>query len=73
MSLAKTGAIQHVCQPNALMTLKEYALDYGDDELKATVDGFIESQIEKIQRDDIKSKVIQGLSDLTDGKRDIYL
>ncbi|MDW7661613.1 MAG: [FeFe] hydrogenase H-cluster radical SAM maturase HydG [Bacillota bacterium] len=73
MSLAKTGAIQHVCQPNALMTLKEYALDFGDEELKASVDGFIESQIKKIQRDDIKSKVIQGLSDLTDGKRDIYL
>ncbi|MGL5232398.1 MAG: [FeFe] hydrogenase H-cluster radical SAM maturase HydG, partial [Fusobacteriaceae bacterium] len=33
MQLAKSGNIQNVCQPNALMTLMEYAMDFGDDEL----------------------------------------
>ena len=38
MSLAKTGQIQNVCEPNALMSLVEYALDYGDDEIRNKVD-----------------------------------
>ncbi|EJX01471.1 thiamine biosynthesis protein ThiH [gut metagenome] len=28
MSLCKSGQIQNCCQPNALMTLKEYLMDY---------------------------------------------
>ena len=31
MGLAKTGEIQKMCEPNALMTLMEYALDYGNE------------------------------------------
>lgn len=73
MKLAKTGKIQHVCQPNALMTLKEYALDFGDDELKHKADAFILREIESIQDDKIRTTVIKGIKDLTDGKRDIYL
>ncbi len=34
MQLAKSGQIKNVCQPNALTTLAEYLLDYGDDELR---------------------------------------
>lgn len=33
MSLAKSGNIKYVCEPNALMTLLEFTLDYGDEEL----------------------------------------
>lgn len=73
MSLAKSGEIQHVCQPNALMTLKEFTLDFGDEALKAKVDAFIELEIEKIKRSDIKQIVIKGLEDLSAGKRDIFL
>ena len=31
MSLAKSGEIQNVCLPNALLTFKEYLLDYADE------------------------------------------
>lgn len=73
MRLAKSGEIQHVCQPNALMTLKEFALDFGDQELIEKVDAFIDGEIQKIKRDDIKQIVVKGIEDLTGGKRDIYL
>ena len=73
MKLAKSGEIQHVCQPNALMTLKEYTLDFGDDELKEMADHFIAQEVEKIKKAETKQVVIQGLKDLSEGKRDIFL
>ncbi len=73
MKLAKSGQIQHVCQPNALMTLKEFALDFGDDALREKVDAFIAVEVEKIQRADIKQIVVDGLKALDGGERDIYL
>ena len=73
MTLAKSGQIGHVCQPNALMTLKEYALDYGDAALNVQVDAFIEKEIEKIQDAKTKQVVVKGLTDLTSGQRDIFL
>lgn len=73
MQLAKSGQIGHVCQPNALMTLKEYALDYGDADLNAQVDIFISNELEKIKNEDTKQVVVKGLADLTSGQRDIFL
>lgn len=73
MALAKSGEIQHVCQPNALMTLKEYALDFGDAPFNEEVDAFIEKQIAKIKNENTKETVIKGLQDLTNGSRDIFL
>ncbi|MDR2542210.1 MAG: [FeFe] hydrogenase H-cluster radical SAM maturase HydG, partial [Treponema sp.] len=34
MQLAKSGQIGNVCLPNALMTLSEYSMDYGDDSFR---------------------------------------
>lgn len=34
MSLCKSGQIQNCCHPNALMTLKEYLMDYASEETK---------------------------------------
>lgn len=34
MSLCKSGQIQNCCQPNALMTLKEYLMDYASEATK---------------------------------------
>ncbi len=73
MALAKTGEIQHVCQPNALMTLKEYALDFGDEALNEQVDQFIKKEIEKIANEKTKQNVVKGLQDLSEGVRDIFL
>ncbi len=73
MQLAKSGAIQHVCQPNAMMTLMEFMLDYGDDEILKKGEALINKEIEKIQRDDIKQLVVNNIDKLKKGERDIYL
>lgn len=73
MALAKSGQIQNVCQPNAMMTLKEYAMDFGDDELKELVDEMLRSEITKIPTDGIKKLVKEGLQRLEEGERDIYV
>lgn len=34
MSLCKSGQIQNCCHPNALMTLKEYLMDYASEDTR---------------------------------------
>ena len=45
MSLCKSGQIQNCCHPNALMTLKEYLMDYASPETKAIGDKLIEKEV----------------------------
>lgn len=73
MSLAKSGSIQYVCEPNAIITLKEFALDYGDEELCSLAEDVINRDIEAIGRADIKNIVKENLERLKEGKRDFYL
>ncbi|GAA0177979.1 [FeFe] hydrogenase H-cluster radical SAM maturase HydG [Clostridium sediminicola] len=73
MSLAKSGQIQNVCHPNALMTLMEFVLDYGDEELYNKGEKFIVEEIKKIERDDIRSLVENNLKKLKNGERDLYI
>lgn len=73
MQLAKTGNIKNVCLPNALMTLWEYAIDYGDAEFKERAWDLIQQKCAKIDRTDIQALVQKNLKLLEDGQRDIYL
>lgn len=73
MSLAKSGNIKNVCLPNALMTLKEYALDYGDDEFRIKADKTIATHIEKLENEKIKILVTENLKKLDAGERDLYI
>lgn len=72
MSLAKSGNIQYVCQPNAIMTLMEFLLDYGDEELKEKGEKLIKEEINKIKREDIKNIVIQNIEKIKNGERDLF-
>ncbi|MBC7766299.1 MAG: [FeFe] hydrogenase H-cluster radical SAM maturase HydG [Hyphomonadaceae bacterium] len=73
MQLAKSGKIQHVCQPNAIMTLMEFLLDYGDEALYQQGSALIAQEVEKIERQDIKALVIENLQKIRNGERDLYL
>ncbi|MGL5577855.1 MAG: [FeFe] hydrogenase H-cluster radical SAM maturase HydG, partial [Fusobacteriaceae bacterium] len=73
MQLAKSGNIQNVCQPNALMTLTEYTMDYGDSELQEKVFKIIEREIEKIEREDIKNYTRKSIQKIKDGERDFFI
>lgn len=73
MQLAKTGQIHNVCTPNALMTLMEFVLDYGDEELLETGKVFIKAETEKIERDDIKQLLKIKLEKIENGERDLFV
>lgn len=73
MRLAKSGQIHNVCQPNALMTLQEFAIDYGDTELKNLVDKVIEEQVECIEKDTIKLLTKENIEKIKEGKRDLFV
>ncbi|MDA8229527.1 MAG: [FeFe] hydrogenase H-cluster radical SAM maturase HydG [Desulfitobacterium hafniense] len=73
MSLAKSGQIQNVCGPNALVTLMEYILDYGDQELSDLGEQLIVNETAKIKRNDIQGWVLNSISKLKSGERDLYL
>ncbi|WP_032123056.1 [FeFe] hydrogenase H-cluster radical SAM maturase HydG [Clostridium amazonitimonense] len=72
MSLAKSGQIQHVCQPNAIMTLQEFIEDYGDEELKEKGEKLIKAELNNVQREDIKNKVTKNLEKIKKGERDLF-
>ncbi len=73
MVLAKTGEIQNVCEPNALMSLVEYALDYGDEEIKKQVDELIESIKDDFQKQNVRKMVESRIERLKNGERDLYV
>lgn len=70
MSLAKTGAIQNCCQPNALMTLEEYLCDYASEETQKNGRCVIENELEKIPNDNVKRIAKENIEKIKKGERD---
>ncbi|WP_371381368.1 [FeFe] hydrogenase H-cluster radical SAM maturase HydG [Sporomusa aerivorans] len=70
MSLVKTGQIANCCQPNALMTLKEYLEDYASTETKAKGEAVIAKEITRITNEKVRATAVEYLSELKGGKRD---
>lgn len=70
MSLVKSGQLANVCQPNALLTLKEYLEDYALPETKKRGADVIESELEHISNPKVKEKAKQDLKSIGQGKRD---
>ena len=73
MGLAKTGEIQKMCEPNALMTLMEYALDYGDESTCKKAEKLVIQEAEKINNESIRKFINDGIIKLKEGQRDIYI
>lgn len=70
MQLAKTGNISNCCLPNAMLTLAEYALDYGDDEFKQLTFDVIKTERESINEEKVKTKFDEYLDLIKSGERD---
>lgn len=70
MQLAKAGQICNVCQPNALMTLKEYIQDYASEDTKKYAELLIENEVPNIKNDIIREKTIANLQAIANGERD---
>jgi 2-iminoacetate synthase len=72
MALAKSGEIQNTCQPNALLTLKEYLMDYATPETRAIGEKAIEEHLKDIPNPVIREKTIAELKKIESGTRDLY-
>lgn len=70
MSLCKNGQIANCCQPNAIMTLKEYLEDYASDNTKLSGEKLIEREVKKIPKDKVREIVKERLVKIADGERD---
>jgi 2-iminoacetate synthase len=74
MSLAKSGQIGNVCLPNALMTLSEYSLDYGDDAFRKKAAAVIEREIPHIASEAIRLKTVENVEKIRrGGERDFFV
>ena len=70
MSLCKAGQIQNCCHPNALMTLKEFLMDYASDDTRMKGEALIEKEIDNISSEKVKQIVRERLVKIENGERD---
>jgi 2-iminoacetate synthase len=70
MNLVKSGQIANCCQPNALMTLKEYLEDYASEDTKSKGEKVIDNEIPRITNEKVRKIAIEHLTELKEGKRD---
>ena len=72
MDLAKPGLIKLNCLPNSLTTLKEYLLDYADDDTKAIGEEMIANELGEIPSELRRQKTLDSLARIEAGERDLY-
>lgn len=70
MEICKSQQIHNYCQPNAIMTLKEYLEDYASDATKAIGEKLLPNEIAKIRDEKIRSIVEENLVKIHHGERD---
>jgi len=72
MPLAKSGEIQNICQPNAILTFKEFLLDYASEKTKKAGEEIIKKHLGEIPNMKIREKTKERLKQLEEGQRDLY-
>lgn len=72
MSLAKGGQIQNVCQPNAILTFKEFLMDYATPEIRVIGEEAIARHLQMVGNPDIRKKAELRLEQIDRGSRDFY-
>ncbi len=70
MTLCKNGQIQNCCHPNALMTLKEYLMDYASPKTKEIGEKMIRDQLQYIPMEKVRNICTERLDKIENGIRD---
>ena len=70
MSLCKSGQIQNCCHPNALMTLKEYLMDYAGENTREIGEKLIKAELDNIPKEKVRKICAENLENIENGKRD---
>jgi len=72
MALAKPGTISQFCLPNAVLTFKEYLIDYASEETRKAGERVIQEHLAGIENEAIKKQTIERLARMDAGERDAY-
>ena len=70
MTLLKNQQIINCCHPNALMTLKEYLMDYADEETKKIGEELIIKELERITNPVVQAKATEYIENISNSSRD---
>lgn len=70
MSLCKSGKIQNCCQPNALLTLKEYLEDYAGPDTKKHGERLIAEELKRVPSEKVRNIAAKRLDLIGAGQRD---
>jgi len=73
LALAKTGRIQELCEPNALLTFKEYLMDYASDDLRRVGEDLIRARTAALADSGLQRWVEEGLRQVEGGTRGLRL
>ncbi len=71
MTLARDGFVKRFCQPNAILTFKEFLIDYAKEETVVAGDRILEREIRDVSEKTLK-ELSKKLVKLTNGQRDLY-
>ncbi|PLX17450.1 MAG: [FeFe] hydrogenase H-cluster radical SAM maturase HydG [Candidatus Muiribacterium halophilum] len=72
MAITKPGLIQQYCQPNALVTFKEYLMDYASDRTRKAGEELIKKELDDFADKNGKEQTLEMLKKLENGERDIF-
>ena len=72
MDVAKPGDIQGLCAPNAILTFKEYLLDYAPAEIRRAGEESLQHHMEEIPGGPLREETERRLRKIEDGARDLY-
>ncbi|MDY3978755.1 MAG: [FeFe] hydrogenase H-cluster radical SAM maturase HydG [Tidjanibacter sp.] len=70
MKLVKSGQIANCCQPNALMTLKEYLMDYATPDVRAKGEKMIREEMMRVPNENVRRIATDNLAQIENGIRD---
>lgn len=70
MSLCKAGQIQNCCHPNALMTLKEFLMDYASPKTREIGEKLIEKELMNVPKEKVREVCKENLKNIENGQRD---
>ena len=73
MDLAKPGLIQKFCRTNAILTFKEYLLDYASPDTKTLGEELIERLVAETKGAGTKKTIAGRLAKIESGQRDFYV
>jgi 2-iminoacetate synthase len=73
MALCKSGKILNCCHPNALMTLKEYLMDYATPRTLEMGNRLIDTEIGVVPNAKVRALVTRKLAEIEQGARDFRI